>query len=340
MNVPNIVGQTAGDAEKALRAKELTLGQASPQPVDPKGKISSQIPAAGEVVKAGTPVNIFYPDPADAENKKKQKDKDKGKDGAAGAGAAGAGAGGGAAADIVVPAIDGAKLDAYAKKIADLGVVPVVSKQFNDAPPGTPFATVPPGGTKVATEVEGHAARLRRPAAGRLHQRQEHPAPQRRHRRQARPGRHQPGGRRGSDLDRRRRARRLHGRRPRDAQGPDQEELGRRPADQGRRDVREPRLGTDRRQEPARDERRLRQRRHRSLPRQHQERRDRRELPPRALVRGHPPPALGPGRALAARRRRQAPGGLGPVRHRALAREEGQAGVLARTRTTGTRAAS
>ncbi len=151
-NVPNIVGQTAGDAEKALREKELTLGQASPQPIDPKGKISSQIPAAGEVVKAGTAVNIFYPDPADAANKKKQKDKGKGKDGAAGAGAAGAGAGGGGAADIVVPAIDGAKLDAYAKKVADLGVVPVVSKQFNDAPPGTPFATVPPGGTKVAAK--------------------------------------------------------------------------------------------------------------------------------------------------------------------------------------------
>jgi beta-lactam-binding protein with PASTA domain len=149
-DVPNIVGLTAGDAEKALRAKELTLGQASPQPIDPKGKISSQIPAAGEVVKSGTPVNIFYPDPADAANKKKQKDKaDKGgKGGAAGAGAAG----GGAAADIIVPAINGAKLDAYAKKAADLGIVPVVSKQFNDAPPGTPFATEPPGGTKVAAK--------------------------------------------------------------------------------------------------------------------------------------------------------------------------------------------
>ncbi len=146
-DVPNIVGLTAGDAEKALRAKELTLGQASPQPIDPKGKISSQIPAAGEVVKSGTPVNIFYPDPADAANKKKQKDKaDKG--GAAGAGGAGAAA----AADIIVPAINGAKLDAYAKKAADLGIVPVVSKQFNDAPPGTPFATEPAGGTKVAAK--------------------------------------------------------------------------------------------------------------------------------------------------------------------------------------------
>src|SRR4051794_25314167 len=70
VNVPDIKGMTAGDAEKALRAKQLTLGQASPQPIDPTAKISSQIPAANEVVKQGTPVNIFYPDPAAADAKK------------------------------------------------------------------------------------------------------------------------------------------------------------------------------------------------------------------------------------------------------------------------------
>jgi beta-lactam-binding protein with PASTA domain len=148
VNVPDIVGQTAGDAEKSLRAKNLTLGQASPQPVDPRGEISSQIPAAGEVVKAGTPVNIFYPDPAAAGAKKK--DKKKGGAGAAGAGAGAAGAAGAGAKDIIVPAIAAAKVDAYAKKAADLGIVPQVKKQFNDAPPGTLFATDPPGGTKVA----------------------------------------------------------------------------------------------------------------------------------------------------------------------------------------------
>ena len=153
VNVPNIVGLTAADAEKALRAKNLTLGQASPQPIDPKGKISSQIPAADEVVKAGTPVNIFYPDPADAANKKKNADKAK-KDGK----------GGGARRcrrrrrrrrrqrTSSSRRSRGAKLDAYAKKAADLGIVPVVVKQFNDAPPGTPFATEPPGGTKVAAK--------------------------------------------------------------------------------------------------------------------------------------------------------------------------------------------
>src|SRR5262249_44203871 len=78
---------------------------------------------------------------------KKKGDK---KDGA-GAAAAGAGAGAGAGAkDIVVPAIAGAKTDAYAKKAADLGIVPEVDKRFDDSVPGTLFATDPPGGTKVA----------------------------------------------------------------------------------------------------------------------------------------------------------------------------------------------
>src|SRR3954469_25175273 len=148
VTVPNIVGQTAGDAEKTLRTKNLTLGQASPQPVDPKGKISSQIPASGEIVKAGTPVNIFYPDPSAADAKKKKGDK---KDGAAAAAGAGAGAAAGAGAkDIVVPAIAGLKTDEYAKKAADLGIVPEVVKRFDDSPPPTLFATDPPGGTKVA----------------------------------------------------------------------------------------------------------------------------------------------------------------------------------------------
>ncbi|WP_028067015.1 PASTA domain-containing protein [Solirubrobacter soli] len=150
-SVPDITKKTASDADALLRTKDLTLGQASPQPVDPKGLIVSQIPAAGEIVKAGTPVNIFYADPADAANKKKQKDK--GKNGAGGAGGAGGGGGGGgdkAAADIIIPAIGKDDLDTYAKKVADLGIVPKVRKEFNDAPKGTLFATDPPGGTKVA----------------------------------------------------------------------------------------------------------------------------------------------------------------------------------------------
>ena len=147
ITVPKITGLTLGDAEKALRAKSLTLGQSSPQPPDPAGKISSQIPAENEVVKQGTPVDVFFADPNGKKGKKVA--------GAAGAGAAGAaggggGGGGGGAKDIVIPAVAGAKLDDYAKKLADLGLVPESVRQFDATPRGTPFATEPPGGTKAA----------------------------------------------------------------------------------------------------------------------------------------------------------------------------------------------
>ena len=63
VTVPKITGLKLAEAEKALRDKKLTLGQASPQPPDPKGKIASQIPAEKEIVKEGAPIDIFFPDP-------------------------------------------------------------------------------------------------------------------------------------------------------------------------------------------------------------------------------------------------------------------------------------
>ena len=54
----DIVGKVAADAEKALSRRNLTLGQASPQPLDPAKKIASQIPAAGELAKEGAPVVV------------------------------------------------------------------------------------------------------------------------------------------------------------------------------------------------------------------------------------------------------------------------------------------
>ena len=47
VNVPDITKKTASDADKALRDKKLTLGQASPTGADPKALIETQIPAAG-----------------------------------------------------------------------------------------------------------------------------------------------------------------------------------------------------------------------------------------------------------------------------------------------------
>jgi hypothetical protein len=68
---------------------------------------------------------------------------------AAGGGSGGGGGGGAGAADIVVPAIDNQKLDAYASSIGKLKLVPKVEKHFDNTPRGTLFATDPPGGTKV-----------------------------------------------------------------------------------------------------------------------------------------------------------------------------------------------
>ena len=208
VDVPNITGMKLDEAEKALRDKNLTLGQASPQPADPEGKIESQIPAANEIVKAGTPVDIFYPDPADAENKKKNADKDKKGGGGAGGEKGDEKGGGAGAADIVVPAIGkDDTLDAYAKKLGDLGIVPVVSKQFDDCQAGHAVRHRPARRHQGGHRRQGQGARLGRPAAGRLHQRQGHPAPQRRDGRQARPRGHharREGGR--PDLDRRRRS--------------------------------------------------------------------------------------------------------------------------------------
>ncbi|HEX6022661.1 MAG TPA: PASTA domain-containing protein, partial [Solirubrobacter sp.] len=144
VEVPDITKKSASDADKALREKELTLGQSSPTNADPKALIETQIPAPGEVVKRGTPVNIFYPDPT-AEDKKtdeeKKKDQEKGKGAAPPAG--------GEAAEITVPPIAKQTKEEYAKAAADLGLVPEVVKQFNDAPPNTLFATVPEPGTKA-----------------------------------------------------------------------------------------------------------------------------------------------------------------------------------------------
>lgn len=149
VNVPDVAGKTASDADKALREKQLTLGQASPSDAAPEAKISSQIPAPNEVVAAGTPVQIFFEDPTSAEQREKQGKDGKGKAGVGGGGAGGGGAGGGGGADITVPAIGGDDVEKYAKKAADLGIVPKTTRRFDDAPVGRLIAVVPEPGTKV-----------------------------------------------------------------------------------------------------------------------------------------------------------------------------------------------
>ena len=152
ITVPKVVGMKLAEAEAALRDKGLTVGKTAPTPPDPEGTIESQIPAENEIVKEGAPVDIFFADP---------NGKGKGKDpkAAGGAGAAGAAAGGGGGGgagggggekDIVIPAIEGAEVDDYAAKIADMELVPQTKRVFDASPAGTLFATEPPGGTKAA----------------------------------------------------------------------------------------------------------------------------------------------------------------------------------------------
>ena len=84
IEVPNVVGKTQADADPILRKANLTVGQVSPQPPDPKAKISSQIPAAKEIVKEGTPIAIFTADPrGKKKGDGKVDEKNAGKDGKA-----------------------------------------------------------------------------------------------------------------------------------------------------------------------------------------------------------------------------------------------------------------
>jgi hypothetical protein len=76
---------TPAEADQALRAANLSLGQASPQPVDPAAEISDQVPAAGETVKEGTPVNVFFPG---AEEEAEAEAQDEGGGGGGGGGGA------------------------------------------------------------------------------------------------------------------------------------------------------------------------------------------------------------------------------------------------------------
>jgi beta-lactam-binding protein with PASTA domain len=141
--VPSIVKLNSTQADQALRAKHLTLGSGSPQPVDPAAKIASQIPAAGQVVKQGTPVNFFFAKPAPPGKVAGGKDKagqQQAKKSAAQAAKGGA-----------VPAIaaGSAAAAAVAGQVSKNGIVPVTVNAFSAAKKGTVIKTVPAAGTKL-----------------------------------------------------------------------------------------------------------------------------------------------------------------------------------------------
>jgi beta-lactam-binding protein with PASTA domain len=136
--VPKLAGKTLLQADKSLRRRKLTKGALSVQPTDPKLKIASTIPPAGETVKQGTPIDIFFvvaKPPGDAPG-----------------GPGGTDGGGGTQAkDIAVPEIDPPDQRGYGDALAKAGLVPgEPERRISDKPLGTVIATDPAVGTKVA----------------------------------------------------------------------------------------------------------------------------------------------------------------------------------------------
>jgi beta-lactam-binding protein with PASTA domain len=138
VQVPKISGLTLSEADKALRTEELTIGQISPQPPDPKGKIGSQIPAAHEIVRKGTPISVFFagpPSPSDVKGKQEKKAAKQAADAASGG---------------PVPTLKpGASAEEAAQQVAKTGIVPRTVTAYSAAKPGTVFATKPAAGTEL-----------------------------------------------------------------------------------------------------------------------------------------------------------------------------------------------
>jgi beta-lactam-binding protein with PASTA domain len=154
VTVPDVAGQTPPDAEKTLREAGLSLGQATPQPVDPKAEIKTQIPTPSEVVNEGKAVDVFMvtPKPAGGGAAAGQPGGEEGAGGEAGGGGGGGagGAGGeGAGGPVKVPPVAGATREVYAKKVADLGLAPQPVSAFDEAKKGTLFQVSPRPGTEV-----------------------------------------------------------------------------------------------------------------------------------------------------------------------------------------------
>ena len=121
-----------------LRAAHLSLGQATPRPLDPSARIFLQIPAAGETARKGTPVDVFF---KQAPPPRKPNGERRHTTAAPNAKTLNGGP---------VPAITmGISVAVVAKQMAGNGVVPRIEKVFGfaAAPPGTLVATEPAAGT-------------------------------------------------------------------------------------------------------------------------------------------------------------------------------------------------
>lgn len=156
--VPSVLGATPGLADQALRASGLSLGAVNPQPLNPTGRIRSQIPLPGTKIAAGTAVAVFMA-PAGARAATAAGSRSRGGGSAAAALAATAAGAATPAAlaavaaqagkgPISIPALRGDPTVA-AGKLSQLGLVPVPTKRLATVPVGALAGTVPPAGAKV-----------------------------------------------------------------------------------------------------------------------------------------------------------------------------------------------
>ena len=179
LTVPAVTGKNVGDAEKILREAGLSLGQATPQPVDPKALIKTPDPRRPGGRQGGQGGRHLHGH-REAGGRGGRRGRGRGRGGRRrrrrGRGRRrrwrrrrGGGDGGGA---IKVPPVAGATRDIYAKKVADLGLAPQPVSAFNDAKKGTLFQIDPKPGTEVRGRPGGHDLRLRRLAPDRVRRRQ------------------------------------------------------------------------------------------------------------------------------------------------------------------------
>jgi beta-lactam-binding protein with PASTA domain len=155
--VPSVLGATPGLADQALRASRLSLGAVSPQPLNPAGRIRSQIPLPGTSVAAGTAVAVFMAPAGAAATAASNRNGGGGSAAALAATAAGAATPAALAAvaaaagkgPITIPALRGDPTQA-AGKLSQLGLVPVPTKRLATVPVGTLAGTVPVAGAKVS----------------------------------------------------------------------------------------------------------------------------------------------------------------------------------------------
>lgn len=121
VRVPSVVGQDIPKAQDRLRRTRLSLGQVSPSPASLDDPIASQIPAAGDIVVTGTPVDLFVD--------------------SRGAVASG---------EVTVPSLTGGRAEAYAQRVSEAGLIPTTRRRPSATAADTVISVAPSPGSRVS----------------------------------------------------------------------------------------------------------------------------------------------------------------------------------------------